>query len=372
MKLSVSRSELATAFQIVGGAVPSRTTKDILRNAKLSVKDGIATLMGTDQEVGIRYQLPEVQTDSVGEVLLPPQRMVAILREAQDDTIHIEVTDDSLWVRSGQSEFQLSVENPAEFSDVPEFQESDYYVLQGRALKLGVQRTIFATDPESLRYALGGIKLELSHENVTLAATDSRRLAVYKTSCGAHGSVSEEVGEPVIPSKAMTLIDRSIHEDDQEVRIAVHQNDVLIQSGLSTIFARLVEGRFPRYQDVMPTEFGISIELVVGPFYSAVRQAMIVMNEESHGVDFSFSEGTLTLTSRGAAVGSSKIELPIGYDGDDFMVTFDPKYVADFLKVLDPVSPLSLNLVDPNSAVVFRSGDNYTYVVMPLSNDDRN
>ena len=123
MKLTVSRSELAGAFQIVGGAVPSRTPKDILKNVKLVVDNGTATLMGTDQEVGIRYQLPEVQTDSVGEVLLPPQRVVAILREVQDDMIHLEVTEETLWIRSGQSEFRLSVEDPAEFANVPDFQE---------------------------------------------------------------------------------------------------------------------------------------------------------------------------------------------------------------------------------------------------------
>ncbi len=371
MKLTVSRSELAGAFQIVGGAVPSRTPKDILKNVKLVVDNGTATLMGTDQEVGIRYQLPEVQTDSVGEVLLPPQRVVAILREVQDDMIHLEVTEETLWIRSGQSEFRLSVEDPAEFANVPDFQEESYYIMLGRALKQGIQRTLFATDPESTRYALGGVLLELDQEDITLAATDSRRLAVYKSSCKAQGAASEEVGVPVIPSKAMQLIDRSIHDDDQEVHLAIHQNDVLIRSGLSTIYARLVEGRFPRYQDVMPSHFGITIDLVVGPFHSAVRQAMIVTNEGSHGVDFQFADGTLTLTSSGADVGSSKIQMPIGYDGEDFTVTFDPKYVADFLKVLDPASPVSLNLVDPNSAAVFKSGDNYTYVVMPLSNEDR-
>ncbi len=371
MKLSVSRSTLTAAFQIVGGAVPSRTPKEILRNVKLVVDNGVATLMGTDQEVGIRYQLPQVETDSVGEALLPPQRIVAILREVQDDTIRIEVTQEALWIRAGQSEFRLSVEDPAEFANVPEFEDASYYIMQGRALKQGIQRTIFATDPESTRYALGGVKMVLDHEAVTLAATDSRRLAVYKSNCSASGAVKEEVGEPVIPSKAMSLIDRCIHDDDQEVYIAVHQNDVLVKSGLSTIYARLVEGRFPRYQDVMPSSFGITIDLVVGPFHSAVRQAMIVTNEESHGVDFTFGDGTLTLTSTGADVGTSKIQLPIGYDGDEFMVTFDPKYIADFLKVLDPASPVSLNLADPNSAAVFKSGDHYTYVVMPLSNEDR-
>ncbi len=367
MKLNCSRNELAAAFQIVGSVVPTRTPKEILRNVKLSLTDGKATLLGTDQEVGIRYELPGVETDSVGEVLLPTQRVNAILREVRDETISIEVNGDALWIRTASSEFRLSVEDPAEFPDVAKFEDQDYYVISGKLLKGGIQRTLFATDTESTRYALGGVLLELDSEHLTLAATDSRRLAVYKTTCSAHGNVSEEVGQPVIPAKAMSLIEKSIHDDDQEVFIAVHQNDVLIKSGSSTIYARLVEGRFPKYQDVLPTGFNMKIDLVVGPFLSAVRQAMIVTNEESRGVDFSFSQGTLTLNSVGQDVGSSKIEMPISYDGDEVVVTFDPKFVQDFLRVLDSAGPVTLNLVDGNSAAVFTAEDSYTYVVMPLA-----
>jgi DNA polymerase III subunit beta len=133
---------------------------------------------------------------------------------------------------------------------------------------------------------------------------------------------------------------------------------------------RLVEGRFPKYQDVIPRDFNTSIELVASPLLSAVRQAMIVTNEESRGVDFTFADGTLTLTSVGQDVGSSKIQIPIGYDGEPIVITFDPKFVQDFLRVLEPASPLTLNLIDGNSAAVFRAEENYTYVVMPLSREE--
>lgn len=369
MKLTCSRSALASAFQIVGSVVPTRTPKEILRNVKLSLADGKCTLLGTDQEVGIRYELPEVQTDSVGEVLLPTQRVNQILRELTDAEVTLEVDEDALWVRGGQSEFRLSIEDPAEFPNVPIFEDQDYYVITGKALKVGILRTIFATDVESTRYALGGVRLDLTADTLTLAATDSRRLAVYKTSCSAQGSVAEEIGEPVVPAKAMSLIEKSIHDDDQEVHIAVHQNEVLVKSGSSTIYARLVEGRFPQYQDVMPTNFEKKVELVAGPFLSAVRQAMIVTNEESRGVDFTFKDGTVTLNSVGQDVGSSKIEMPISYDGDEVAVTFDPRFIQDFLKVLDGASPVTLNLIDSNSAAMFNADENYQYVVMPLARD---
>jgi DNA polymerase III, beta subunit len=369
MKLSCPRNVLQAAFGIVSSVVPQRSPKEILRNVKLTLADGKATLLGTDEEVGIRYELTDVTTDSFGEVLLPTQRISAILREVQDDSIQIEVDEEALWVRTSHSEFRLSVEDPVQFPNVARFEDPAYYVISGKSFKQGIQRTLFATDTESTRYALGGVLLDLDAENLTLAATDSRRLAVYKTSCSAFGSVQEEGGKPVIPAKAMSLIERTIHDDEQEVHLAIHANHVLVRSGLSTIYARLVEGRFPRYQDVIPNDCEIKIEFVVGPLLSAVRQAMIVTNEESRGVDFSFKEGTLTLTSVGQDVGTSRIELPVSFDGAPFVVTFDPKFIQEFLRVLDPASPVSINLVDENSAAVFRSDENYTYVVMPLARD---
>ncbi|MBT5020814.1 MAG: DNA polymerase III subunit beta [Planctomicrobium sp.] len=370
MKLTCSRSRLSAAFQIVGSVVPTRTPKEILRNVKLTLADGRATLLGTDQEVGIRYEIPEVETDSVGEVLLPTKRVNDILREVKDEEISLEVNEEALWIRTSQSEFRLSVEDPAEFPNVAAFEDENYYVIPGKALKQGIQRTIFSTDVESTRYALGGVLMEIDAENLTLAATDSRRLAVFKTGCSAQGNVSEEAGQPVIPAKAMSLIEKSINDDDSEVKIAIHQNEVLVHSGASTIYARLVEGRFPRYQDVIPAEFKVKIDLVAGPFLSAVRQAMIVTNEESRGVDFTFEDGSLTLTSLGQDVGSSKVEIPISFDSDPIVVTFDPRFVQDFLRVLDSAGPLTLNMIDGNNAAVFMADDTYTYVVMPLPRDD--
>ena len=238
-------------------------------------------------------------------------------------------------------------------------------------LRDAIRRTLFATDVESTRYALGGVLVEPGPNGLTLAATDSRRLAVVEFPCSKHG---DPAGGPasgaVIPSKAMSLIERSIAgAEDDEVWIAMRNNDVLIKSGNGTIVSRLVEGRFPKYRQVIPAESPIAIDMVAGPFYTAVRQAQIVTSDESRGVDFTFHDGTLTLQSQAADVGASKIELPISYSGDSLTITFDPKYVTDFLKVLDPETSFVLNLTDGESQAVARVGGDYTYVIMPLSRD---
>ena len=156
---------------------------------------------------------------------------------------------------------------------------------------------------------------------------------------------------------------------EEDVFIAVHSNDVLVKSGNSTVYSRLVEGRFPRYQDVIPGHSEATIDLVVGPFYSAVRQAQIVTNEESRGVDFVFSKGLLTLKSQAADIGQSTIELPVPYEGEDLVITFDPQFIAEFLRILGSESSVKLDLIDAESAAVFRTEDSYIYVVMPLSKD---
>lgn len=368
MKLHCHRPSLAAAFQVVGSVVPSRTPKDILKNVKLSVADGRATLIGTDSEVGIRYEIPGVETDSAGECLLPTARVISILRELTDDGVSLEATEDAVWIRAGHSEFRLSAADPTEFPPVAAFQEERYHLIPGSVLKRGIERTVFATDVESTRYALGGVLIELGSDTLTLVATDSRRLAVIQAPCTAQGVEHPENAAPVVPRHAMTLIEKSLAEDE-DVLIAVRANDVLVKSGNSTIYSRLVEGRFPRYADVIPRQANAAIELVVAPFYSAVRQAQIVTNDDSRGVDFTFANGTLTLESQATDVGTSKIELPIAYDGEALAIKFDPRFIAEFLRVLDPEQNVTLKLIDAESAAVFQTADQYTYVVMPLSRE---
>jgi DNA polymerase-3 subunit beta len=167
----------------------------------------------------------------------------------------------------------------------------------------------------------------------------------------------------------MSLIERSLTDSDEMVQIAVHANDVLVKCGNSTIYSQLVEGRFPKYQDVIPPSAAISIEMVAGPFHSAVRQAQIVTSEESRGVDFTFGKGLLVLKSQAADVGQSRIEMPVSYDGTELTITFDPRFVSDFLKVLGPEQQVRLDMIDGDSAAVLRTDDGYTYVIMPLSRD---
>ncbi len=369
MHLTCNRAQFAAAFAVAASAVPSRTPRDVLKNVLLIVSGAGTELVGTDQETGLRYRVNGIETNSEGEVLLPTQKLSAILRELQSETFELQIDDRTILLKAGGSRFRLTSEDPREFPPVPRFSEDSCFRVSAPVLRQMIRRTSFATDTESTRYALGGLLLEFAEGLLTLAATDGRRLAVATASCERQGDPLIPARTTVVPTKAMSLLERSIDADADWVDIVVHDNDVLLKSGPCTVSSRLVEGRFPRYRDVIPPNGSVNIPLSAGLFYSAVRQSQIVTDEETRGVDFRFSNSLLTLASEASAVGDSRIELPIEFAHDDLQITFDPKYVAEFLRVLTPETLVDLQLTDGETAAVFRVDDSYTYVVMPLTQD---
>ena len=152
--------------------------------------------------------------------------------------------------------------------------------------------------------------------------------------------------------------------------ILVNKLHGLVQSERLTVYSRLVEGRFPKWRDVFPSEEGAQkIELPVGAFHSAVRQAAIVTSDESRGIDFQFGEGSVVLAAEAAEMGQSRIELPISYNGNPITIMLDPKYLGEFLRVIDPDKTFTLEVKDAKSAAVCRTDDGYEYVIMPMARD---
>ena len=369
MKATCDRPKLLAAFQTAALVIPSRSPKPILQNAKIAVQKEGTELLATDLEVGIRCKVSGVEVEQAGEVVLPGASINSILRELTDERVSLESDANSVVVRGGRSEFKLPTAPASEFPGVPEFDAEKFHVVPAPLLREMIRRTVFATDVESTRYALGGVLLEIDKKGIALIATDGRRLALMLAEAHAHEGHTTEGATPVVPTKAMNLIERSLHGENTEVSLAVVDNKVLVRSEGSVISSVLLEGRFPRYQDVFPKSPHAKIEVVAGPLLSVVRQGAIVTSEESRGVDFRFADGQLTLESRATDVGQSQVELPIAYDGEKVEITFDPHYVIDFLRVLDPETTVTIELIDHESAAVFRTGDGYSYVVMPLTRE---
>ncbi len=369
MKALCNREGLLTAFGMVSMVVPARSPKPILQNVKLDASPDGSSLVATDLEVGIRCRVLGVKVDQPGLVILPTQRFGQILRSLNDEEIALEVDGDHVYVRGLHAQFKLPTEDATLFPEVPDFGATAYHVLSAADLRRGIRRTVFATDVESTRYALGGVLFEIKDDKLNLVGTDGRRLARQIIGIDVEGKPKPPEGQPVVPVKALKLLERNLQDEDPPVHLAFQGNNVLIRTEDAVIYTRLVEGRYPRYQDVFPAQVEVKIPLEAGSLLRATEQASIVTSEESRGVDFTFESGMLKLVSQAPDQGSSDVELPIAYDENPVSITFDPRYLVDALKTLDESAPVTAELIDARNAAVFKTDDDYTYVVMPLSRD---
>ena len=206
----------------------------------------------------------------------------------------------------------------------------------------------------------------------TAVAPDGRRLAKQEGPATSVGEQPASDRATIIPSRAMQLLDRALSDSEETLQLAARENDVIVRSGPLCMYSRLVEGRFPKWRDVFPRrENALQVQLTVGPFGAATRQAAIVTSEERRGVDFTFGDGKVVLTAHGAEYGESHVELPIAYDGAPVGITLDPRYLNDFLRVLGAEQTVTLELRDAESAAVCTTEDGYAYVIMPLARDQR-
>ena len=376
MKITCNRDRFMGAFQMAAAAAPSRSPKPVLENVKLDVTSDGVSLSATDLEISINVAATEVEIESQGEVILPKDKVGSILRESSDELLVIESDDRSTSIRGERMQFKLQTIDPAEFPALDAFADDAYHELSARLFREMIRRTIFATDAESSRYALGGILLEMHEDQVIAVGTDGRRLARMLGPATAVGGHSTQDNNVIVPSRSMQQIERCLGvvlgEDSEAVtRVAANEQGVSMKCGGVTVHSRLAEGRFPRWRDVLPNRpEARKIEMTVGPLQAAVRQAAIVTTEESRGVAFAFGDGLLTLSARAADAGESQVELPIGYDAAPVTIHLDPRFVLDFLRVLDPQRVATFEIQDAESAAVANTDDGFAYVIMPLAPDN--
>jgi DNA polymerase-3 subunit beta len=377
MKVRCTKEPLLAALQSAAAVVPARSPKPVLTNVKLEATKGSAVLSATDLEVGIRIELEAVEAAAAGAVLLPSGRLMAIVRESQPGTVFdIHSDGTAAIVKAPRSEFRLPAEDPLEFPSVATFPSDPCFELTPPLVRELVRRTVFSTDNESSRYALGGVLLEFSSQSgqaatgtVIAVGTDGRRLAKMEGPAIAKDGQPADA-QPIVPARAMQLIERCLGDSSVPVHMAVRGSEILVKTGPTTISARLVEGRFPRWRDVFPDRPDAArVKIVAGPLLAAVRQAAIVTSEQSKGVDFAFESGQLVLSGRSAESGESRIELPIEHAGATVKIKLDPRFMSEFLRVLDGATTVTLELTDAQSACVCRTDDGYGYVIMPLATD---
>ncbi len=370
MKFSFDRELMLASFQPAAAVAPSRSPKPILQSVKLICDETTCVLMATDTEVGIRIVVEGIEVAVPGSIVLPVDLFGQILRECTDEKLSVEIKNTEIAVTGDSSSYKIPSQNPDEFPDISSVESDAFLQVKSGLLSELIKRTFFATDSESSRYALGGLLLELDGSKLIAVGTDGRRLAKMEGPVEVVGGVELGTSSTIVPTRAMTLISRALVNPDADVKIMVSDNQVVFSSDRVTLTSRLVEGRYPKWKEVFPDQAASTrIDMTVGNIHSKLKQAAIVANDESRGITFTFSSGTLTMDAAASERGQSHTEMPITFDGEELSVSMDHRYVSDFLKALDPSSQFAIHLENSQAAVLFVTEDGYSYIIMPLAKD---
>jgi len=357
--ISLSVADLRAALAAVAPAVPTRSTRPVLQNVLLSA----AVLSGSDGEIRI-----DVAVDYSGPpLLLPKDRLQAILSSATGDDVTLIPSGTTCTVRAGHGEWTLPTEDAGEYPAWTVSGAKSVTRMPSDQFCRAVRGTVFATDNESSRYALGAVLVEVKGETVTLVGTDGRRLSSY----AAEHDLAVDDSQTLVPARAMNIIARLAgNAGDEAVQLEATSSEIVATIGGTVVTARLVDGRFPRWRDVVPERDAKATTVDRAALLAATRAAAIVTSEQSKGVDYTFSSTGIWLHGQSAEAGESSVTCDVVEAGDSCSVKLDPTFVVEFLNgISSEAEPeVDVEAVDAQSAVVLRCGD-YTGVIMPLAKD---
>ncbi|MBI3099831.1 MAG: DNA polymerase III subunit beta [Planctomycetes bacterium] len=365
MKFRCNRQALSDAFALVGSVAPQKSTIPILQNVRLEASDRQIEVVGTDLEVGVRVVVAPADVQDGGVMILPSARVGAILREGTESEVSCVGDGQLATLTCGEDTFKVQGANPVDYPEFPSFEKKKAVSVESKHLKDMIRKTIFATAAELTRYALTGVLFVVKEDQIRLVASDGKRLAYARAKLSKEERAKGEI-KVIVPTKGMHLLERLITEEDESVLLAVEENQIKIQTKGGTMFSRLVEGSFPEYEAVIPSDAGIKLKLPVEDFAAAMRRAAILTSEKARATKFQLKKDKLVLLARTQDVGESKVEVPVKYDGDEFEIVFNPEYFTDVLRVVE-VEEVQFELKDKKSPGVVRAGKDYVYLVMPLS-----
>jgi DNA polymerase-3 subunit beta len=399
LTITCRRASLLDALAAVAAVVPARSPKEVLRMVRLVADpegDGggaAAALEATNLEISIHHRIlgVDVGTGQV-DVLLPTDAVGKLLRVAEaqpdvvpdgdaaprprrkkggdDDTIAITPGANNVTVAGRRWKAVLPTCPPAEFPPLPRFESANYLAVSAADLARAIRRTMFACDPDSQRYALGGCLFAPTEAGLVVVATDGRQLARQRIAAEPEGAGAPGDVAAVVPPKALKLLLGLLDDDDPPIHLTWAAGTLLVRTGAATLSACLVAGRFPCYENVIPDAAGVRTVVTcgAGDLLDACTRAAVTTSELSRGVDFAFAAGRITLTAQAADVGAGTGELAATLvSGPPQLVTLDVRYLAEMLRPLDRDATLRLELTDPSTPVLVRTDDDYTYVVSTLT-----
>jgi len=368
MRFSVPQKGFLTQIQKLAAVVPSKTTHPILNNILFRLSEESLELTATDLEISVTSSL-DVTVEEPGEAAIPAKRLLDIVRELDDLplTVHSD-KNGQIEIISGQGNFQIPGESAESFPVLPEISvESELNFPAGR-LRQHVERLTFAVSTDELRPVLTGVLFEFTDDSLNMVATDGHRLVRLRD---LSLSGQKGLGAVVIPVKALNLVTRSMESEDAELLLGLAQGHLVFRFEGTSIFTRLIDGRYPAYEGVIPQQNENILQANRNTQSRAVKQASHCANSITRQINLSMSEDRLVVTAEDNEYGSrARTELDVDYVGEPLEIAFNASYVDQMLRHV-ATDTVTLKFGSPERAALLlpevnREGEDFLMLLMPV------
>ena len=363
MKFSVNREALLRPLQQVAGAVERRQTLPILSNVLLDVHEGRLSLVGTDLEVELLGKVSVAEATG-GRITVPGRKLMDIIRQLPEKAeVHVEFDGSSLVVISGRFKSSLSTLVAEDFPTVERSEGEVSLKIDSKALKHMLDKTAFAMAQQDVRFFLNGMLIEISEGSMRAVATDGHRLALNGLTL-QDASVDKQV---ILPRKGVFEVQRLLQEVSGEVDVVISSNHLSLVTQEFELITKLLDGRFPDYDRVIPRDGDCVIEADKNLLRQALGRTAILSNEKFRAIRVKFSDGSIELSANNPEQEQAEETVSVDYEGEPVEIGFNVSYLQDVLGVLDN-ERVRITVRDANSSALLEEpgNDDGIYVVMPM------
>ncbi|MEJ2572863.1 MAG: DNA polymerase III subunit beta [Gammaproteobacteria bacterium] len=364
MKFTIQRESILRPLQLIGGVVERRQTLPILSNVLLKADSDRLTMTATDLEVELVISTGLDGTEA-GSTTLPARKFMDICRALPDaSSLEISLDKDRAVIRSGKSRFVLATLPAEEFPAVDDIRPQFNFSITQSRLKRLIERTHFAMAHQDVRYYLNGLLFEVANSDLRAVATDGHRLAF----CQQESPVeSEEIQQIIVPRKGVMELQKLLGESNDLAEVQIGTNHLRVVTDEMRFSSKLIDGRFPDYQRVIPQNTDKVVIAEREGLRQAVLRTSILTNEKYRSIRLQLESGTLRVLAHNPEQEEAEEEVAVDYDGANLEIGFNATYILDALQAVADDN-VEIRLSDSNSCCLIHApkAEDCKYVVMPM------
>lgn len=364
MKVTCQTEDVKKTLNAVQRAVASKGILPVLSNVLLSADAAQANflkMVGTDLEIGIESRF-EAQVPEPLQITLPAKKLVEIVNKFPDESLTFDFSEKGQVALLGKNiAFSLNTLPADDFPKLPQVQRENLLALESADFCRAIRQTGFAAATDAAKTILTGINLQIEGNEVRLAATDGYRLAVRQLTLQQEFPAHRFI----IPKRTLVELEKLIKQDDQDTLLMSFSDaHILFESADKVVTSRLIEGKYPDYNKILPKNFQRKAWVETRTFLSAVERVAIMSSEQTHVISFALNTGEMTV-SAGAEQGKAQESLPLKLEGDPLSISFNAQYLIEVLRTYaEDSAHLLIQMNSEVQPVVFSAVDNDDYVCM--------